>query len=383
LAIVASGPGGDLEFWRRNMNEAASAEQPSPAAGGRPSTGQIVRSTALRTVTVLLVLLVAYGIYVVRNILVLVLIALFLAVSLDPPVRWLMAKGLRRSLAVAVVIGLALIFLVIFIWSVVPPIARQAAKLSADLPGYLGRLSVESKGIRAITDRYHLTERLSSIVADLPGRLASGAVGSVVKIAGTLAAVGTVAVLTIYFMAALPNIRANVVQLYPPHRRSRVAHALDVVVDKVGGYMIGNIVISLFAGTATFICLQVVGVPFALPLAIAVAVADLIPTIGATLGAVICLVVSLLTVGIWPQSIIVLLFFIAYQQIENYFLAPRVLRNTVDMPAVAVLLAALIGGSLLGLVGAVMAIPAAAAVKVFLSPKVAATQTLPRKQTES
>lgn len=134
--------------------------------------------------------------------------------------------------------------------------------------------------------------------------LAGGAAGCVVKIAGTLAAVGTVAVLTIYF------IRANVVQLYPPHRRSRVAHALYVMVDKVGGYMIGNIVISLFAGAATFVCLQIVGVPSTLPLAIAVAVADLIPTIGATLGAVLCLVVSLLTVGIWPQSIIVLLFFI-------------------------------------------------------------------------
>lgn len=365
------------------MNEVSASEPPNPAADDSPSSGLIVRSTALRTVTVLLVLLVAYGIYVVHTILVLVLIALFLAVSLDPPVRWLIGRGMRRSVAVAVVIGVVLIALVAFIWSVVPPIAQQAGKLSADLPGYLSKLSEGSKGIREVTDRYHLTERLSSMIADLPGRLAGGAVGSVVKVAGTLAAAGTAAVLTIYFMAALPDIRARVVRLFPLNRRSRVADALDVVVDKVGGYMIGNIVISLFAGTAAFICLELVGVPFALPLAIAVAIADLIPSIGATLGAVVCGVVSLLTVGIWPQTIVVLLFFIAYQQLENYYLAPRVLRNTVDMSAVGVLLAALIGGSLLGLLGAVMAIPVAAAVKVLLTRKIAPTESGNRAQTRS
>jgi predicted PurR-regulated permease PerM len=351
------------------MNDPAAFGESKSAIGDRSSPSLIVRSTALRTVTGLLVLLAAYGIYVVRNILVLVLIALFLAVSLEPPVRWLMRKRLKRPFAVAVVVGMVFVFFVAFIWSIVPPIVEQGAHLAADLPGYLSKVSEESNGIREITDRYHLTDRLTSLMADLPGRLAGGAVGSVVKVAATLASVGTVAVLTIYFMAALPTIRENVVRLFPHKSRSRVAAALDVVVDKVGGYMIGNIVISLFAGTAAFICLELVGVPFALPLAIAVAIADLIPMIGATLGAVICVVIAVLTVGIWPRAIIVVLFFVAYQQIENYYLAPRVMRNTVDMPSVAVLLAALIGGGVLGLVGAVMAIPIAATVKVLLSPK--------------
>jgi predicted PurR-regulated permease PerM len=130
----------------------------------------------------------------------------------------------------------------------------------------------------------------------------------------------------------------------------------------------------VIAGAAAFVCLLLVRVPFALPLAAAVAIADLIPMIGATLGAVLCLVVSLFTVGIWPRTVIVLLFFILYQQAENYLIAPRVLRNTVNMPAVAVLLVALIGGSLFGLVGAIMAIPVAAAVKVLMSPKVTALE---------
>jgi hypothetical protein len=109
------------------------------------------------------------------------------------------------------------------------------------------------------------------------------------------------------------------------------------VVDKVGGYMIGNILISVFAGTATFICLELVRVPFALPLAVTVAIADLIPMVGATLGAVVCVLVSLPTVDLWPKTVIVVLFFVVYQQVENYLVVPRVFRNTVDMPSVVVL----------------------------------------------
>ncbi len=107
--------------------------------------------------------------------------------------------------------------------------------------------------------------------------------------------------------------------------------------------------------------------PFAVPLAFVVAVCDLIPMIGATLGAVICVLAALLTTELWPTTVIVALFFVAYQQLENYLIAPRILRHTVSMSAAAVLLAALIGGTLLGLVGALMAIPIAAALKVVLA----------------
>jgi predicted PurR-regulated permease PerM len=117
--------------------------------------------------------------------------------------------------------------------------------------------------------------------------------------------------------------------------------------------------------------LELVGVPYALPLAVAVAIADLIPMIGATLGAVICLLVSVLTVGVWPSSVIVLAFFIVYQQLENYLIVPRVMRSTVNMSSVAVLLAALIGGTVLGVVGAIMAVPVAATIKLVMTPRLA------------
>jgi predicted PurR-regulated permease PerM len=150
-----------------------------------------------------------------------------------------------------------------------------------------------------------------------------------------------------------------------------------VVVDRVGAYMIGNLIISVIAGVTTFACLEAVRVPFALPLAVTVALTDLIPMVGATIGAAICVIVSAFTAGIWPQAVIVLAFFIAYQQLENYLIAPRVLRNSVDLSAVAVLLVALVGGTVLGLIGAVMAIPLAATVKVVLTPAVDAMDDPP------
>jgi predicted PurR-regulated permease PerM len=175
-------------------------------------------------------------------------------------------------------------------------------------------------------------------------------------------------ILTIYFMADLPRLRRTIVRVFPVRHRPAVSHSVNVVIDKVGAYMIGNLVISAIAGVTTFVALTALRVPGALPLAFFVAVTDLIPLVGATLGAVVCTVVSLATTELWPNTVLVAAFFVVYQQVENYWIVPRVLRSSVDMPSVAVLLAALLGGAVLGLVGALMAIPVAAAVKVLMTP---------------
>ncbi len=343
----------------------------------------VFRWAAAGALGVLLVVLVAYGAYVIRGLLVLVLVALFVAVSLEPVVRWLVKRGLRRPFAVLVIVVVLVALTAVFIWSIVPPLVGQGGRFIDDLPSYLRRLSTQSKAVREVTDRYHLTARLASLLADLPGRLAGGAIGQLRRFLSVLASTLTVLVLSIYFMAALPRIQRGVIMLFPHKRRTRATEIVDVVVAKVGGYMIGNIIISLVAGVSTFICLEIVRVPFAVPLAVTVALTDLIPMIGATLGAVICVVAAVFTVGIWPRSVIVLLFFIGYQQLENYLIAPRVIRNTVDLSAVVVLLAALAGGAVLGLIGAIMAIPVTAAVKVAMSPAIAAKRGPPSQDDEA
>jgi predicted PurR-regulated permease PerM len=181
-----------------------------------------------------------------------------------------------------------------------------------------------------------------------------------------------VLVLTIYFMADLPRLRHGVMRLFRHQHRARFGRIADVMVDKVGDYMIGNLLISLAAGLASFAVLEALGVPFAVPLAFVVALCDLIPMIGAALGAVVCVLAALLTTELWPTTVIVALFFVAYQQLENYLIAPRILRHTVSLSAPAVLLASLIGGTVLGLVGALMAIPVAAGLKVVLAERLQA-----------
>jgi predicted PurR-regulated permease PerM len=322
----------------------------------------------------------AFAVYSVRDILVQVIIALFIAVSLDPAVRWLIQHGVRRSVAVTVIFLVTLGILVGFVWSLVPPLVNQATQLASNVPDYVKELTQRSDTYRQIAQRYGLTEKITQYAASLPGIVGGGALGFLSGLFSAVFNVLLVVVLTIYFMLDLPRLRRGLVRLFPRSQRPRAAQAVNVVVDKVGGYMIGNLIISLFAGVSSFICLLALGVPYSLPLAVFVALTDLIPLVGATIGAAGCVLVALFTVDLWPGAVVVLLFFLVYQQAENYLIAPRVLRNTVNMSSVAVLLAALIGGSILGVVGALMSIPIVAAVKVLMTPLVEALDSTPDRE---
>jgi predicted PurR-regulated permease PerM len=341
--------------------------------GAHPAVtaGQVYRWSAAAAFGILSVAALALAVYSIRSILVLVAIAVFIAVSLDPAVRWLIRLGLRRAVAVSIIFLIAFGLFAAFVLAVTPPLIREGNQLFSNLPGYIERLPEQSSFYRDLDERFQLSERATQFTGKLPERLAGGAVGYVQRVAGAIASALTVIVLTIYVMSDLPRLRRGLVSLFPRARRARVAEVLNVLVEKVGAYMIGNVIVSIIAGVAAFIALAVLGVPYALALAVVVAIADMIPLIGATLGAVVCVAISFFTTDLWPTTIVVIGFFVVYQQLENYLIAPRVMRNTVNISSLAVLLAALIGANVLGLVGALMAIPVAAAVKVVLTPVVA------------
>jgi predicted PurR-regulated permease PerM len=330
----------------------------------------VFRWGAYASLGALSVVAAAAAVYTARAVLVQVLIALFVAVSLDPAVRMLTRRGLRRSMAVLVIFLIAAGLVAAFLVSVIPAMVHQFQTLVDDFPGYLASLQERSARFRALSDRFNLTSRIQDLLANLPGQLGSGLLGFTRRLFGALFSTLTVVVLTIYFMADLPRLRHGVLRLFPRAHRAQFGRISDVMVDKVGAYMIGNLLISLAAGLATFVVLEALGVPFAVPLAFVVALCDLIPMIGATLGAVACVLATLLTTELWPTTVIVAIFFVAYQQLENYLIAPRILRHTVSLSAAAVLLAALIGGTMLGLVGALMAIPVAAGLKVVLAERI-------------
>jgi predicted PurR-regulated permease PerM len=314
---------------------------------------------------VALAFLVAYN---VRDLLVQIAVAAFLAMSLDPAVRWLIRRRVRRPYAVTIIFASFLILLGGIMWLAVPPLASEASRLATDFPGYLDTLRDRSAALRTVESRFDLQPTLDDFAKNFLTVVQRDALAFGQRFLGAVFSAVLVTVLTIYFMADLPRLRRAIVSLFPSRHRPNVSHAVNVVIDKVGSYMIGNLTISAIAGVTSFVVLLALKVPFALPLAVFVALFDLIPLVGATIAAIVCTIVAAAATELWPGAIVVAVFFIVYQQLENYVIGPRVLRNSVDIPSVGVLLAALLGGSVLGLVGALMAIPTAAVIKVIFTP---------------
>jgi len=355
----------------REPSAAPPADAAPAGAGAATPPRTMFRWGVYVSLGVLAVALVTISVYNTRGILIEVLIALFIAVSLDPAVRRLNRWGVRRGWAVVVILLITTGIVAGFLISVIPQMVHQFQVLIHDFPGYVKTLQERSPSFRRISDRYHLTTKIEDLLASLPGKISTGAITVTRRLFGALFSTLTVLVLTIYFMADLPRLRQSAARLFPKAHRAEVAKITDVMVDKVGDYMIGNLLISLFIGIATFGTFTALGLPFAVPVAFAVAVFDLIPMIGATLGAIVCVGVALLTSNLWPQTVVVIIFFVAYQQLENYVISPRVQKQAVSLSAAAVLLAGLIGATVLGLIGALMAIPVAAALKVIFAERLA------------
>jgi len=308
----------------------------------------------------------ALAVYSVRDILLRVLVSLFLAVSLDPAVRWLTNRGMRRGLAVGIIFTAFLALLAGFLMSVIPPLVNQFGQLVRHFPEYVATLQAKSAHFRDLNDRYHLGTRLEGVIEQLPGRLTGGVVGFTGQVFGALLSFLTVVVFTVYFLLDLPRLRHGVVRLFPVERRERYGRVADIMVEKVGDYMIGRLVIAFIGGSVAFVLLEVLGVPYPLPLAIFIALLDLIPLLGHPIGSAAAVLAALVTKGFWPTTVLLIVLLVLYQQVENYLIAPRVLRHSVDISPAAVLLAALIGAAILGVIGALVAIPIAAALKVVL-----------------
>jgi predicted PurR-regulated permease PerM len=317
--------------------------------------------------TVVGTLLVLYAAYLVRGVLVLVLVAAFLAIGLDPAMRRLEKLGLSRGQAVLTIFLVAVAILVAFALAVIPPLVNQIASFATNLPDYVRDFAENNPRIQEWIIENDIAGKLEDAVSNVPAAI-SGSLGSVLGLAGSLLAalfnILTVLILTIYFSLSLSRIHEGTVRLVPKSRRQRFSDLLDPILEKIGGYIAGQVTIGLIGGVLAGIFLSIVGVPYPIALALWVAIAALIPLVGATLGAIPAVIVAFFSsIGL---GIVTLVYFLLYQQIENYLIAPRVLTRAVDISPAAVLLAALVGGNLLGFFGALMAIPAAAAIKLIV-----------------
>lgn len=315
------------------------------------------------TLGVLLAIVLARAVQLVSDVLVLIVISAFLAVGLNPAVEFLQHRGWRRSHACAGVMGGVLLFFVAFVAAAVPPVARQAAALREQIPQYAQQLQEDNSTFRRLDAEFDIVDRIREAAARQSSVAGQAVLGIARGVLSVIFKTLTVLILTLYFLGAYPRIKRGALRLVPRSRRPRVGLLADEMLDRVGGYVLGNLLTSLVAGLASVAFLAAVGVPYPIALAMLVAFFDLIPLIGATIAAVVCTIVAFF-VSV-PVGIATLLFFTAYQQFENYVLVPRVMKRTVDVSPIATIVAALIGGALLGVLGALLAVPTAAAIALI------------------
>lgn len=311
----------------------------------------------------------AYGLVtalvLVKSVLILLLISGFLAVGLNPAVEFFVRHGIRRGRAVGIVLVVVLLAFTGFLFAIVPPIIDQTSQFVNEAPGYLDDLR-KNATVKDLDDRYHFIKQAKAFL-ESPS-LAASAFGGVLGVgklvfSAVFSAV-TVLALTLYFMSSLPSMKAAAYRAVPRSRRTRVGLLADDILERVGGYVAGALTIAACAGVSSFVVLFVTGVPYPVALALVVMVTDLVPLIGATIGAVIVSAVAF-TQDI-RTGVVVAVFYLVYQQAENYLLYPRIMKRSVNVSPALTIVAVLVGGSLLGVVGALLAIPIAAAIQLLL-----------------
>lgn len=298
------------------------------------------------------------------SILILIGVAFFLALGLEPVVSWLVNRGLRRWISIALVFVVFVAGIGGFAAAAIPPLFAQITELVNQAPLYLQQAQDRSSFIGGLNDRFGLQQRITDAVNGIDGSVLNQVVSAGTAVVEAIVDSLIAIVLTLYFLADMPRIRTTIYRLIPHTRRPRAILIGDEVFAKVGAYVLGNVLISLLLGAATLIWLTAFDVPYPLVLAILVAIFDLVPIVGSTLAGIVVGAVAL-TVSL-PVCLATIVFYIAFQMIEDYVLVPRIIGRAVHVPALTTIVAVLIGASLLGVVGALVAIPIAAALQMIV-----------------
>ena len=302
----------------------------------------------------------------ISGVIVQVVVALFIAAGINPMVVFLERRGMKRPYAVLTVIVVVLAALALFVVALVPVISDQVGKISDNVPEWLDKLE-HNRRIQDLDNEYHVLDKIKDFVTggDFVSSLFGGVLGVGLAVLGLLANAFVITVLTLYFIASYEKTKKALYSLAPASRRDRVTKLGERIFDGIGGYVSGAFIVACCAGLSSLVFLFVVGMgQYAVALAFVVMLTDVIPMIGATIGAVIVCAICFATDV--KTGIIAVIFYIAYQQIENYVIYPRVMSKSVDVPGVVTVIAALVGASLLGVVGALLAIPTAAAILMLI-----------------
>jgi predicted PurR-regulated permease PerM len=328
----------------------------------RPRTILVVLGILLATLAILAL------VYLAWHIITWVLIAVFLALALDPAVGFFERRGLRRGYATAIVFFLAIGAIAGLGFLLLPPLVSQVRDFVDAVPDIVDDLTAGRGPFGFLQTKYHIVDRVRDAVetqgaAGVLGITGAGlavARGVVTAVAGAIA----IAVLTFFMLLEGRGLVERFYAFLPERARPRWQRIGTDIYRTVGGYVTGNVLISLIAGTASAVVLFILGSSYAIALAVVVAVLDLIPLAGATLAAVLVSTVVFVELG-WVRGVIIVVFFVVYQQLENHVLQPIIYGRTVQLSPLVVLVAVLVGAELAGILGALAAIPVAGIVQAI------------------
>jgi predicted PurR-regulated permease PerM len=325
--------------------------------------GFMVTIGALLALTMLQALASASAVFI------LIIISIFLAAGLNPAVLFFQNRGLNRGTSVGAVMASVLLFVAAFIAIAVPPLLDQGNQLLDNAPALIKDLN-NNAFINDLNNKYGVIDSLQSKIDSLikDGQFAITAFGGVIgvgkAVVSGLVSTITILVLTLYFLASLPQVINIALRFVPATRRDRVSKLTNAIVGRIGSFVGGQAIIAALAAVFILIMGLIIGMPYPGPLAMVVLICGFIPLVGHFIGMSIVTVVSL--TDSLTTAAIALGAYILYVQIENYVITPRIMRKSLAIPGLVTIIAALLGASLLGLVGGLLAVPIAAAVLLIL-----------------
>lgn len=304
------------------------------------------------------------------TVLIYITLALFAALGLDPTVRFLERRGLSRAISVIVAILGLIVVIGLVLWMVLPVVIEQIASFVRSVPGMI-REFTRSDVYATLEDQFG--DQFESLVADVqtfltdPGNIAAiggGALQVGASIANAISGVIVVLVLTLYFVATLPSIKSGLLRLAPARERERAADITEQITDSVGAYVMGMVVLAFFNALLAFLLYVFLGLPFPPLMATVAFCITLIPLVGSVMFWIIGTGLALFTNPI--AALVFALVYLVYMQIEAYVITPRVMNRAISIPGSLVVIGALAGGTLLGLLGALVAVPVAASILIIV-----------------
>jgi predicted PurR-regulated permease PerM len=330
----------------------------------RATTVLTVLGLALAVVALLELVLVA------RQVLTWLLIAVFLALALNPAVEWFQRRGIKRRGAAAGLTALLTLLGIAALGALfIPTLVSEVNGFARELPSYIEDVTQGRGPLGRFAERYDIVERVQAEVEEGGASRLLGFSGTALAITKgiitLIIATVTIAFMTFFMLLEGPAWMERFYALLPDESRDRWREVGDRIYRTVGGYVTGNLFISVIAGVASTVLLLILDVPYAVALGLLVAILDLIPLAGATIAAIVLTSVAAIDGG-WVPALIVAAYMIIYQQIENHFIQPVVYSRTVQLSPLAILIAVLIGAELAGVVGALAAIPVAGTIQVLL-----------------